>query len=332
VGETRRCSGVGRCTGVETCLETGSSWSPCDCSGPPRPDGAGGSSSEEPLIPHVGRKCETDVECGDGLRCFSSATNSFFGGGPAGGYCTLPCEENAQCASVDNQAQCGPGGLCLRTCLSLNPTSLEENKCLGRRDLVCKSLAFMQQAEFTGSRQEGLCFPQCGSDEDCSGRRCDLARGICTDVAAEGAPIGAPCASDGECAGNRCFLLSGNESACTAPCVLGHPAGCGYGALANPREAGCATPAVGGVTGSEGAGDVGLCLELCDVDTDCQQAATRGWECLPRPEAEPFGRIGICSTPAPPDAGADAADAQSDALAPDSSTEPPDASAGLDGG
>src|SRR5688572_18441519 len=81
-GETRRCSGVGRCTGVETCLENGSSWSPCDCSGPPRPDGTGGTSGEEPLIPHVGRKCETDPDCGEGLRCLSSDSNDLFGGGP----------------------------------------------------------------------------------------------------------------------------------------------------------------------------------------------------------------------------------------------------------
>ncbi len=326
---TQRCAGVGRCTGVETCLEDGSGYSACDCSGPPRPDGAGGSAAEDPLIPHVGRKCGTDAECGEGLACLTSASDNFFGGGPANGYCTSPCQENAECDAIDSQSECF-AGLCLLTCLSQNPTSLAENKCLGRRDLACQSLAYRNLAEFTGSRQEGLCFPQCGSDEDCSGRRCDLARGVCTDQAAEGQPIGSPCAQDTDCAGNRCFVLNNGESACTAPCVLGHPAGCGFGATASPREAGCATPAIGGVTGSEGAGDVGLCLELCDVDADCRQAVTRGWECLPRPEAEPLGRVGICSTPPPPDAGP--ADAQTDALGPDATTAPSDASVGPDGG
>jgi hypothetical protein len=190
--------------------------------------------------------------------------------------------------------------------------SLAENKCLNRPDLVCLSEAALGLAMFSGSRQSGWCFPQCGSNEECPGRRCDLSRGVCVDTPAAGLELGARCASAQDCTGGLCIAAdaAGAESFCSAPCVLGQPVGCGYGPTAAVREAGCLGPRFGGFLSDEGIGDSGFCAELCDVDADCVQAASRGWTCtLSDGARERFRRGGICGPPRSSDAGTDAGDA-----------------------
>ena len=53
---------------------------------------------------------------------------------------------------------------------------------------------------------------------------------------------------------------------------------------------------------SEGPGDLGLCRELCSVDSDCQRA-NEGFICRPMTPAlvEYTGRPGACALPPPPD-------------------------------
>jgi hypothetical protein len=272
-----------------------------------------------PLTAFVGRACTADAQCGEGLRCFTSTANDFLGGGAPNGYCSINCNEDAECSAIDRASECvatvpGVDGLCLRTCRSLPQVSLadntraaalQENKCLGRIDLACNSEAFLGLAEFESIRQPGWCYPQCGSDEDCPGRRCDLARGVCADTVTAGLPIGAPCAGDTECSGRLCVRLAGGESFCSAPCVYGQPIGCGFGLNAVRRSAGCILPQVRGFLSTEGAGDVGLCGELCADSSECEQAAS-GWTCELSEDAETlFDRPGLCDAPAPPDAGAD---------------------------
>jgi len=317
---TRLCAGVGRCQGVQACLPDGSGWTECDCSGPPRMDGTGGTEGgEEALTAFVGRACTTDAQCGAGLTCFTSNGNDFLGGGAPNGYCTINCNEDAECSAIDRASQCvatveGSPGLCLRTCRSLTQTAtttdtraaaLQENKCLGRIDLVCQSEAFLGLADYTSTRQPGWCYPQCGSDEDCPGRSCDLARGVCVDTPTTGLEIGARCESNAECAGRLCVSLGGGETFCSAPCVYGQPIGCGFGLNATRRGAGCILPQVQGFLGSEGAGDVGLCGELCGDNAECAQAA-RGWTCELSTDTQAlFNRPGLCDAPTPSDAGAD---------------------------
>ena len=67
---------------------------------------------------------------------------------------------------------------------------------------------------------------------------------------------------------------------CTAHCVLGSLSGCGYGRDAASRDAACVVPVVAAGNFSEGPGDLGFCLELCDLDADCQQADA-GFGCRP---------------------------------------------------
>jgi hypothetical protein len=213
----------------------------------------------------------------------------------------------------------GAGGFCFRTCLSLDPRSLAENKCLGRRDVVCQSEAYLGLAMVSGLRQDGWCFPQCGSDEDCPGRRCDLARGLCVDEAAltPGKQIGERCEGNVECAGRVCIGLGSGESFCSAPCVFGQPTGCGFGLTASPRGAACIAPRIQSFLVSEGLGDVGFCAELCGEDSECEQATSRGWTCEESADVQTlFNRPGLCDGPEPGDGGVDgggAADASSDA-------------------
>jgi hypothetical protein len=331
--EKRQCAGAGRCVGSHTCLPDGSGYGECDCSGPLRQETMAPPAGE--ITPVVGRNCTTDENCGEGLRCYAASSNDLFGGGPAGGYCSLPCTSNASCTAVDLEAECvglpGTQSVCIRTCRSLtgpfNPEApalppLAENKCLSRPDLVCLSEFALGQAMFTGSRQPGWCFPQCGSDEECGDRRCDLSRGLCVDGQATGLALGERCTNLNECSGGLCIDTTGDgaETFCSAPCVVGQPVGCGYGASAVVREAGCLGPRFGGFTGNEGYGDTGFCAELCDVDADCVQAASRGWRCILNDvNQRRFGRAGVCGPPGPSDAGTDAGD--TDAAAPlDAST------------
>jgi hypothetical protein len=309
--ETRLCACTDRSRqGVEACSPDGSGWGACDCSGVPR-EGGGGTSGEDPdvLTPFVGRACQATPDCGVGLECFTATSNAFLGGGPANGYCSTGCTEDAQCTAIDRQSQCvttpgTPNGMCIRTCLSLDPTSLAENKCLGRFDVACQSPAYLGLEDFTGIRQTGGCYPQCASNDDCAGRICDAARGVCVDTATAGLPLGAKCANNEACASRVCVGLSTNDSFCSAPCVLGVPVGCGFGlAPETVRGAGCFAPAVNGFLSSEGEGDVGLCFELCADASECTQA---GWTCVTSDATQArLNRPGVCLPPPPVDAGTD---------------------------
>jgi hypothetical protein len=316
-GATRLCACAGRFQGAQSCLADGS-YSECNCTGQPR-QGNGGAGGDTGSGVFVGRGCTEDAQCGAGLECLTSDSNDFFGGGPAGGYCTSSCTDATQCTAIDPQSDCvippgGTSGLCVRTCQSLDPRSLAENKCLGRPDLACNSVAFLRREAFSGLRQPGWCLPQCGSDADCGGRRCDLGRGVCTDSPAVGLGFGARCVGNTDCASGMCVGVAPDEQFCSAPCVFGQTVGCGYGPTDTPREAGCLVPVVQGgllVGGSEGLGDVGFCVELCTVGADCEQNISRSWSCQPSAPAQTrFNRPGVCFPPQDvADAGADGGDA-----------------------
>ncbi|HEU4580488.1 MAG TPA: hypothetical protein VFS67_19665 [Polyangiaceae bacterium] len=304
-GTTRLCADQGRCQGTQICLADGSGYGECDCTGPLRQPSM--ETSDKPITPLVGRRCSADADCGEGLQCFTDKSNAMFGGGPAGGYCSLPCTGNEVCSAVDPDSEClgltATQSVCLRTCRNQDPRSLAENKCLTRPDVVCMSEVALGEADFTGARQPGWCFPQCGSDEDCPGRVCDLQRGVCVDARPAGLSIGEACTGGTQCAGGICVAASATEAFCSAPCVFGQPVGCGYGPSATQRDAGCLGPRFGGFLSSEGIGDSGFCAELCDVDTDCAQASN-GWVCnLSDGVRERFGRGGTCFPPGATDAG-----------------------------
>jgi hypothetical protein len=191
----------------------------------------------------------------------------------------------------------GPGGdtYCIRTCLSKDPEP-GEAKCLNRANLVCVSAAADGVEPLAAGRQAGYCAPRCGSDSECPmGRVCHRQGGICTDVRSPGAPTGSSCTLDTNCDGKACESRIDGVGVCTAECVLGALAGCGYASDEPQRKAACITPLVAAGRFSEGPGDLGLCRELCDVDSDCLEVAN-GFVCRPinAALASFTGRSGAC--------------------------------------
>jgi hypothetical protein len=315
------CSGS--TSGIQVCAGDGKSYGRCTCEGEVADGGVGGSSSGSsgPVTSTaaIGAACSSDSNCAAGLRCLLASGNDFgtsgssLSGGPSGGYCTKDCTDSAECQAIDVASDCEPvsdtGSICLRTCLSKDPTS-GENKCLNRSTLACNSTAVLQLEAYSSDRQDGWCLPLCGSDSDCGGRTCNLTTGLCSDTANEGLPIGAPCTADSPaCAGGLCLPVTDTIGFCSAACRLtslgaGAVSGCGYGRTANPREAACLSPYAGvSNEDSEGLGDIGVCLELCDVPADCGQS---GWRCVIETGVEELlGRAGYCLPPLDetPDAG-----------------------------
>ncbi len=289
-GETRLCNGPLACQGAETCEAGGQRFGACDCGTAPVSLDAGAPGVGRSRVNQLAARCETDGDCGVDLACWPAAAQSFYNraGGAAGGYCTAACVTAEDCTALDPLAVCGDG-LCHLGCFS-GEARPGEGKCLDRADVTCWSGAALGIAVFNGTvRQSGLCLPACGSDEDCGGRSCDLAIGLCVDTATPGAPIGAACDSAEVCAGRICQQSAAGPFFCTAPCTFG-TLGCGYGSNAEPREAMCLVVAVFDANGSEGLGDVGLCLEVCDGAVDCSQS---GWQCVP--DSEVRGRSGYCA-------------------------------------
>jgi hypothetical protein len=297
-GETQACTFDLLCTGTATCGDDGT-FGACDCG----TSGLVGSGI-------VGSRCESDADCAGGT-CLLADSDAYLGaGGPAGGYCTFSCTITSQdpyaddCATHDPEALCGPFGpaqalICVRGCLSLDPDP-GEAKCLNRPELVCLSPAAGGGVPFDGMRQLGYCKPQCGSDAECpAGRFCHSQAGICTTAQVQASPVGASCTLDTQCNGRACEDRNDeNVGTCTGPCVLGSLSGCGFAHDASPREVACLQPAVAAGRFSEGAGDAGLCRELCDVAEDCERFAD-GWVCseLNAGAQEFFGRPGACTPP-----------------------------------
>lgn len=299
-GETRVCEGAAACRGASVCRADAQGFGECDCGPAMGADAGAPDAGRRTGFNQLAARCESDRDCGPDLFCWSSMAQSFYGraGGAAGGYCTAACETYADCTRFDAQAGCG-AGLCLRGCFS-GEARPGEGKCLERADLACWSSATLGLEPFDPRvRQSGICLPLCGSDADCPGRACDLALGLCVDAPTAGAGIGAACDADEQCAGRVCQASNVDGlSFCSATCSFG-TFGCGYDANASPRDAMCLTAATFDENGSEGIGDVGLCLELCDEAADCTQP---GWQCTPAPDAR--GRAGFCTAPSA-DAGAD---------------------------
>lgn len=294
---TRPCQQDFICSGEQTCASDGAGFGACDC-GTTALVGSGA----------VGARCETDADCASGATCLAEATTQWRGvaGGPAGGYCSLPCTDNADCQALDSQSTCqsfapAEGSYCIRGCLSKDPDA-GEAKCLNRPDVACISVAAQGDPEnpFMAERQVGYCGPRCGSNSDCSGGRfCHRSAGLCTTNIAPGGAIGSRCDADRDCDGNSCEDRDAEGiGTCTALCVLGALNGCGYAADVIRREAACLAPLVAAGRFTEGAGDIGLCRELCDVAEDCERAG-EGWVCTPvgAELAEFVGRSGACAPP-----------------------------------
>lgn len=276
-GETTPCQVDQLCEGVATCRPDGVGFGSCAC--PSTPAAGGGI---------VGAACKSNADCAGGGTCFTAERSDYLGaGGPAGGYCTFPCADTNECTQHDPESRCVPMGpneatYCIRTCLS-KQADPGEAKCLNRSNVVCVSEAADGVVALAVERQPGYCAPRCSDDSECpSGRACHRQAGICTDGRAPGAPVGSSCTLDSDCDGRSCESRvqittdAGVQrvGTCSAECVLGALQGCGYAHDDPARGAACITALVSSGRFSEGPGDLGICRELCDVDSDCLQAPT----------------------------------------------------------
>jgi hypothetical protein len=323
---------------VQTCNADGTAFSECACGGGSGgaggsagaggsgggnagAAGAGGNVAGPALYPDdsrpIGAPCEVDADCPtapDGtqpLICIPSTSTDVFGttGGPQGGYCSIPCDGavaggSNDCRALDALSFCFPGANhCVGVCLAGSDTPICSE---GARAQACYDLGIETNPGI------GACLPVCHNDAACGeGLYCDFGfdggLGLCTPVATPPigtGGVGAPCTranQDADCLSGICLEFNDPDSGvteafCSATCTLGILPGCGFGndAAEGTREAACLLPQLS----NGGAGDAGLCLELCDVDTDCEQP---GFVCVqddlsPATQAQ-LGRLGECVPP-----------------------------------
>lgn len=259
--------------------------------------GTGGTMTAPPApLGGIGDHCTSDADCSaaSGLRCILSSSDAEFrGGGPEGGYCSVPCRGSDECFAIDGASACGlidqatGSGFCIALCT----LGAGDDKC-GERAQACYP---------TTDPELGACFPLCRSDEGCgAGRFCDPGEfGLCVDAPPPGGGIGAPCTAPNAaaaCASDICLIFpgpGGQTGFCSANCTVGSLAGCGFapGSTA-PREAACLQAQSPG--GAEG--DLGYCFELCDVAADCTQ---NSWACrlFDDDRGAALGRQGQCVPP-----------------------------------
>jgi hypothetical protein len=259
-----------------------------------RPSSSSGSTtSSGATLTNLGATCAADADCGGApLKCTTpTAKDPVFGGGPANGYCTLPCMTDGDCGSTglcltDTN---GMNGTCVSSCSQgpmlqhINDPIMDTTKCQARPDVACTMVSMTQAA----------CLPVCGEDSQCpSGMHCDPRAAVCVTTASTGFTNGKVCDADAgtpQCAG-VCLVVglgpdAGVASICSSQCVLG----------ADPNTA--QTPAAwtdcGGVKNglcaylsqNEGAGDLGSCTNACLTQDDC-----------PHPDFWCYGITGITGT------------------------------------
>jgi hypothetical protein len=323
-GDIHGCTGVGMCTGEQVCNDAGSGYGACDCStggggtggtnmsggagnagtSSAGSAGSGGDAITDRIPGGVGFPCASDTDCPTDavtgerlLTCLVAGANEDFGGGgPQGGYCSLPCVASDDCREIDTLSTCGITNQATgaSNCIALCQPGAGQLKCGANRAQACF------QADDAG--MVGGCFPLCSSDAACGpGRFCDPGGfGLCVDAAPAGGGVGAPCTQATEaadCASSICLEIRRDDGSvlagfCTANCTYGgFQLGCGYdAALGGVREAACLQARYP----AGRPGDLGYCFELCDADTDCTQD---NWECslFNDPAATTaLGRTGQC--------------------------------------
>jgi hypothetical protein len=241
----------------------------------------------------VGAACSKDADCLSGLDCLTADGGVLDFSGPAGGYCTVGCADDAACQAVDRGSEClsfRGQRICVRTCASgVVPSAVA--KCLDRSDVTCVSDVARQLQAPADGPQPGVCLPSCQSDAQCgAGLFCDLRNGLCTNAPPTGDPVGSRCdGPNNNCEGGVCVPLNGFERFCSAFCRFGGP-GCGFDGDDARPEAGCVLAQVPG----ESVGDRGLCLELCESASDC---ARPGAVCLATTAGS---STRVCVVPTPP--------------------------------
>jgi hypothetical protein len=193
--------------------------------------------------------------------------------------------------------------LCLETC-TIGPAlpMPAVRKCHGRQEVTCEPV----------NRDETLfaCIPLCVTDADCTGgRKCEPASGLCVDTPKTGTPLGSGCTvvrgqGNTTCESGLCLPIDdfpdgGNTTpgVCSEFCRFLTQESCHY--RISPLDAG---PPMGACvlpwnnTAGYNAGDLGLCLQLCDGPNDCAYKASN-WVCRTDITLRGWGHS-VCLVPA----------------------------------
>ncbi|MBK7582220.1 MAG: hypothetical protein IPI67_18690 [Myxococcales bacterium] len=266
--------------------------------------GTGGATTQTKL----GAKCTKDAECGTGLTCLLPNGGAMDGEGPAKGYCSTECSgdatvcgqfgANVACLSYDNGK-----AYCMEGC-TFGPetqSAFDPKKCHGRPDVACSGLL--------GSEVKGdctpapaydcpkgeacandnkchtvipACLPRCNSDTECgTGLKCNPQSGLCTSQALTGKDLGEACvvadpdAGTSDCKG-VCINFGDDLRSCGSACTIGANPSCGWSGT-GPAPSYCLyASSVVADNGGPGVGDLGLCIQFCDCDSDCK---TPGLKC-----------------------------------------------------
>lgn len=263
--------------------------------------GTGGGSTDA-----LGKECADHSECETGF-CLLPTADDFHQGGPSNGYCTVDCTEHANdenkpnpCANYGADSLCyvtSVSGMvavtayCLKGCMEGPPLDwsqqpldeLSDTKCHGRRDVMCQQLT----DAYGNPNGTPVCMPHCQKDLQCSkaNRKCDPRQKVCRDEEdlTTGREKGAACgdyridktvAAD-PCAGLCVTLIKDSAYPssddmnlapfCSETCIVNTFESCGFSrTYPDDSDAACVL-----VTTNAGPGDLGFCLQMCDVDQDC---------------------------------------------------------------
>jgi len=130
---------------------------------------SGGTSSGGPA--NVGSACTLDNQCSAPTGRGTPFCVTEDAGAWIGGYCSAPCDTNADCGAggvcvnLGNNAQGQPIVVCLEDCQVASPTSC-------RPQYFCTA--------FTDGSGNGACWPKCTGNADCNtGYTCNLTTGEC---------------------------------------------------------------------------------------------------------------------------------------------------------
>lgn len=257
-------------------------FAPPDASG----GGAGGDTAQT-ARPALGTPCAGDGDCPADATCLRQDGQDYFGGGPPRGVCVADCGPDpgrcsefadAVCVSM-MEAPDGSAAYCFPSC---TPGVPDLEKCGGQADVACDRLA--------ASPDEGFCRLFCTHDDECPERRCDRARGVCTDSPPNPGSFGQPCdpeADDTGCPGVCVELGDAGYAVCSRRCLYGSVDACNGSAEA---PAFCAFASPGGSLG-----DTGYCSELCDCTSECSHAEAICDPFSSESVRELVGRAGVCA-------------------------------------
>jgi hypothetical protein len=227
--------------------------------------GADGGQPPPGSEAYLALTCEDDSACGPGGICLRPTDDAPLRGGPAGGYCSRPCSEDAECPGLYSlciKDDVTGEGACFLGCelgppLLFADDELDSGKCRGREDVRCG-------AARKWSVQSFVCLPTCGRDEQCpADHMCDPRSRVCVTTPSTGLPMGANCDLDHSCAGT-CLIDDTGLSVCTSWCVKGGPL-IGTDDCGGSDSGLCSLDHWDGA----GAGDEGMCVPACDEQDDC---------------------------------------------------------------